>query len=167
MISLKKSDEIAQQHNLERDLPVETQEPVRLRNEKRQLPAYLETPNEISSRRALDPGSPAANNAPKTGQTPSPPQSAPTNGHVPYINIFNWIGVELEGYSTNQLHALAPYGPMLNMMSSEQITMLLDKTSSLTPDGRGLFASRPPPRRTSLPAQKQFIVTPGGDRVYT
>ena len=35
------SDDIAQQHNLERDLPVAHQELVRLRNEKRELPGYL------------------------------------------------------------------------------------------------------------------------------
>ena len=40
------SDEIALQHNLERDLPVAPQELIRLRNEKRELPVYLETPND-------------------------------------------------------------------------------------------------------------------------
>ena len=109
---------------------------------------------------------PASANAPKNGQTASSSQSAPKNGHVPYANIINGVGAELAGYSVNQLHALAPHGSMLNKMSSEQISMLLEKVSSATPDGRALFASRPPPRRTSLPAQKRFIVTPGGDRMY-
>ena len=74
--------------------------------------------------------------------------------------------VDLTKYSVDQLHALSPYGSMLSRMSSTQITQLLDKTSSVTPDGRPLFASRPPPKRNFLPAQRRFVVTPGGDRMY-
>ena len=133
-------------------------------------PDYSDMPDEMpASANAPKNGktAPSSQSAPKkNGQTSPSSHSPPNNGHVPYANIINGVGAELAGYSVNQLHALAPYGSMLNKMSSEQISMLLEKVSSATPDGRALFASRPPPRRTSLPAQKRFIVTPGGDKMY-
>jgi hypothetical protein len=166
------SDEIAQQHNLARDLPMQEQEfddiselVNRRRNDKRGSSGFMADQGRSKFKTLAEDSEDEMPDV-KNGQTVSSSQSAPKNGHVPYANIINGVGAELAGYSVNQLHALAPYGSMLNKMSSEQISMLLEKVSSVTPDGRGLFASRPPPRRTSLPAQKRFIVTPGGDKMY-
>ena len=98
--------------------------------------------------------------------TPTPTHEMGNIGQLVYGGNIGDIKVDLTKYSVDQLHALSPYGSMLSRMSSTQITQLLDKTSSVTPDGRPLFASRPPPKRNFLPAQRRFVVTPGGDRMY-
>ena len=107
---------------------------------------------------------PPVNTPPVNTPAASPPVAPkPVN----FASIFSGgVDVNLENYTVDQLHALAPYGAMLARMSAAQITQLLDKTSSVTPDGRTLLSSRPQPRRNFLPPQKRFIVTPGGDRMY-
>ena len=74
--------------------------------------------------------------------------------------------IDLSGFTTDQLHSLTPYGSMLGLMSAGQIEGLLSKTTGSTPDGRALFASRPAPKRNFLDPQRNFVQSPGGDRLY-
>ena len=104
-------------------------------------------------------------NPPHT-DAPIPRQMPSSNVPMDFAPVFGNMDVDLKDYTVDQLHALTPYGAMMNQMSASQISEILDKTSSATPDGRALFASRPPPKRNYNEPQRRFVVTPGGEHLY-